>query len=234
MANEAGFKNKGIADNRSVMREIVFMEILAHRGFWKTVQEKNSFVALERAFRGGYGVETDIRDFRGELVISHDIATETAVSLDCVLQIYKELHGTGTLALNVKADGIQKLLINLLEKYQISNYFLFDMSVPELVVNKEMELRYYTRHSDVEAECVLYESADGVWMDSFYNETWLTKERIEEHLKKGKSVCIVSPELHKKEHNEVWDMLKQSGLYQYPELKLCTDYPDKAKEYFYG
>ena len=49
------------------------VEILAHRGFWKKESEKNTQIAFERAFDKGFGIETDLRDIKGEIVISHNM-----------------------------------------------------------------------------------------------------------------------------------------------------------------
>ncbi len=38
------------------------MQILSHRGYWKSIKEKNSFIAFERSFLAMHGVETDLRD----------------------------------------------------------------------------------------------------------------------------------------------------------------------------
>lgn len=209
------------------------MEILAHRGYWKHENEKNTEGALEKALCDGYGIETDLRDYNGKLVISHNIADETAQSLETLLDAYKRIGCRATLALNVKADGIQNLLVQLLEQYGISNYFLFDMSVPELIVNHSMKLKYYTRHSDVEHSCIMYEGADGVWLDSFYDDTWLSSEIVENHKAQGKKVCIVSPELHGREYLEAWNMIKQNKLHCSDLVQLCTDRPDEARRFFY-
>ena len=48
------------------------MQLLAHRGLWNRPEEKNSLQALTASFNLGIGVETDIRDCDGSLVISHD------------------------------------------------------------------------------------------------------------------------------------------------------------------
>ena len=57
------------------------LKIIAHRGFWLEKSEQNSLKAFKKAFENGFGVETDVRDFNGELVISHDIATKNALPL---------------------------------------------------------------------------------------------------------------------------------------------------------
>lgn len=101
------------------------MEIISHRGYWKTPDEKNKTVAFKRSFSLGFGTETDIRDFDGELVISHDIANQECISFDDFLNIYKMETGNNrcTLALNIKADGLQYKAKEILDKYKVDNYF---------------------------------------------------------------------------------------------------------------
>lgn len=208
------------------------MKIIAHRGYWKGESERNSIMALRRALEEGYGFESDFRDHDGRLVISHNIADESCHDAEEIFRYYKEIGCISQLAINVKADGIQNLLEKLISEYHISNYFLFDMSIPELVVNNDRGLKFYTRHSDVEEYCVMYDEADGVWLDSFYDDNWLTLEIIESHIQKGKPVCIVSPELHQKDYARVWNMLKDNNFHKNELMSLCTDIPDKAKEFF--
>ena len=46
--------------------------VLAHRGIFNCEKEKNSQRALSMALVNGFGIETDIRDLGGRIVISHD------------------------------------------------------------------------------------------------------------------------------------------------------------------
>ena len=50
------------------------MRILAHRGYWNNEAEKNTLLALKAALEKGYGFESDVRDYLGRLVVSHNIA----------------------------------------------------------------------------------------------------------------------------------------------------------------
>lgn len=210
------------------------MQILAHRGLWTTDEEKNALSALCHALEEGFGIETDLRDYKGKLVISHNVAEDSSPLVETLFSAYRASGCNAALALNVKADGIQPLLMPLLEKYSVKNYFLFDMSVPEMVVNLEKNLVYYTRHSDIEHECVLYEKAAGVWMDSFYSDAWLTAAAIQKHLDADKRVCLVSPELHDRPYRTFWHMLRENEFNQHKGITLCTDKPIEAREYFDG
>lgn len=203
------------------------MEILAHRGYWKMPAEKNSLQALSGALERGFGIESDIRDRSGRLVIAHNMADENAIDLEEVLALFagKPL----CFAMNIKADGLAAELARLLEKHPV-RYFAFDMSVPQMVEYRDAGLRFFTRQSEMEPEPVLYEDACGVWVDAFYDDRWIDKALLQKHLKSGKQVCIVSPELHGRAHTVFWERLRGWG--GLPEVYLCTDLPEEAKIYF--
>lgn len=209
------------------------MKVMAHRGLWESTDERNSLPALRRAINKGYGIETDIRDYMGRLVISHNIADSASPLLESFFIDYISVGSNVPLALNVKADGIQKELYNLIFKYEINNYFIFDMSVPEMVMYKKNEMNFFTRHSDIEEQCVLYDDAIGVWLDSFYEEEWLKADIIKKHLNDKKAVCIISSEIHGFDEKYMWDMLKKENL-ESDDIMLCTDKPEEAEAFFNG
>lgn len=88
------------------------MILLAHRGLWRTPQEKNSRQSFRDAFAGGYGVELDVRDAGGALVISHDPVDPARAPLmfGDVLADYAAAGMPGRIAINVKADGLSAMI----------------------------------------------------------------------------------------------------------------------------
>jgi len=206
------------------------MKILAHRGFWLKSDEKNTIPSFERALSSGYGIETDVRDCNGVLKISHDMPDVETLDFAAFLSLCHQ-HNNLTLALNIKSDGLQVPLRAMLAKYEITEYFLFDESVPNALVSYSKGLKIFTRQSEYEVHPTLYEESRGVWMDEF-NRHWIVRSAIEQHLQNKKQVCIVSPELHGRCHLPVWeeyqDVAKASGS----QLFLCTDYPDEARRFF--
>ncbi len=208
------------------------MEIISHRGLWKTQNEKNSKYAFEHSFSLSFGTETDIRDFNGKLVISHDIPSSHSLLFEDFLDLYNKSNCKKTLALNIKADGLQKELIIQLDKHQIQNYFVFDASIPDSISYLNMGINFFTRQSEFELNPAFYEKCDGVWLDSF-DSLWFDFTLIKNHLNFGKKVAIVSPELHNNDYKILWNLLKQNNAIMYKNLILCTDFPEKAKEYFY-
>lgn len=208
------------------------MKIIAHRGYWNNKLEQNSPFALKSALTKGYGIESDARDYRGHMVISHNIADETCEDAEEVFQWLSAYGDQYCFAINIKADGLKDFLKAYLEKYCIRNYFLFDMSVPQMVEFAEMGLRFFTRQSEYEAYPVLYEQAAGVWIDGFNRIDWITQELLTEHLSCGKEVCFVSPDLHgKADYKLFWNRLRDWDI-DFSKVLLCTDHPDEAREFF--
>ena len=150
------------------------MKILCHRGYWNDALEKNSLDALSRAIERGYGFESDVRDYRGELVISHDIANQNAPKLKDVFKLLNAVNDQFCFAINVKADGLATMLKDMLSEFGLKNYFAFDMSVPQMLWYRTTGLRFFTRQSEFEPAPALYDDATGIWLDAFYSEEWLT------------------------------------------------------------
>jgi glycerophosphoryl diester phosphodiesterase len=207
------------------------MQYLAHRGQWTDPTSKNSLSVLTLALQSGFGIETDIRDQNGILVVSHDPPKAPSLDFSQLLHEYLRAQSAQTLALNVKADGIGKLLKASLDANKIFNYFCFDMSLPESLVYRRLGLRYFTRESEHETAPLLYKEAAGVWMDQFESE-WIQPSHVRRHLDTGKQVALVSPELHGRDPISFWRILKEDTLNLEPNLMLCTDFPEKASKFF--
>jgi glycerophosphoryl diester phosphodiesterase len=208
------------------------MIILSHRGYWKNLTEKNTRSAFERSFDSGFGTETDIRDNGGNLVISHDMASNNAMLVEEFLDIYRSCGKRLHLALNIKADGLQTELKRLLFEYEVEDYFVFDMAVPDGLLYARQKFVTFTRHSEFESTPSYYDLAQGVWLDEFLDH-WITDAVIEEHLEAGKSICIVSPELHNRINSAEWEHYRElEQKIGHDRLMLCTDFPEQAQEFF--
>lgn len=205
------------------------MRIIAHRGFWKTESEKNTKVAIKRAIDSGFGFETDFRDCGGQVLISHNPPMGDEMTAEEVFKMYQDAGSQEPLALNIKADGLQDMMGDLLEKYNVTNYFFFDMSVCDTVIYTDKKLKIASRLSEFEKEMPFYKDCTTVWID-FFNSDGPTIQKVIEMLKDGKIACVVSPELHKRDYQQMWEHLKPMKGEE--RLYLCTDYPDKAREYF--
>ncbi len=207
-------------------------KIIAHRGYWKTKIEQNSIVALTNAAIQYDGFETDIRDFNEQLVVSHNIADKECTRLDCLLGKIMSSKTDTIMALNIKSDGLISILKDILKKYNIENYFAFDMSIPQQIEYLNAGLNVFARQSEFETNPTLYDKVQGIWMDGFCEDEWITQELIHEHIKNGKKVCVVSSELHnRKSFKSLWQRIKSCSI-EKDDIYICTDYPDEAKEFF--
>lgn len=210
------------------------MQFLAHRGLWKQGLKANSLDAFKKALQSGFGIEIDIRDSLGRLVISHDLPDSGSITFREFLALYRQIGKYLPLAINIKADGLKDLLGELLDEFKLNNYFVFDMSVPDARHYFKNGFRTFTRESEFEKTPSFYEQAHGVWLDEL-SQRWIDSETIKRHLDCGKEVCIVSPELHGREFKAAWGDYKQLLKdYDSDKLMLCTDYPEEAKEFFYA
>ena len=197
------------------------IRVLAHRGLWDTPEERNSFDALVGSLSLGLGVETDVRDVAGRLVVSHDPPRGTEATFADLVEAYA--GSEVPLAVNVKADGLSDALAEHLGGTGI-DWFAFDMSVPEMVRYARAALPYFTRHSDVEPDPVLYDGAVGVWLDAFASD-WFGPDEVRRHLDTGKRVVLVSPELHGRSPEPMWEWLLEFGTADDDDLLVCSDHP---------
>tara|TARA_B110000977_G_C10905473_1_gene427047 strand:- start:197 stop:844 length:648 start_codon:yes stop_codon:yes gene_type:complete len=210
------------------------MQIISHRGLWKDSSDKNKLQSLKKSFDFGFGVETDIRDFNGELVICHDIPDgykKEIIRVEELFKIYKSNHNKFSLALNIKSDGLQENLSTLLKQYDIKNYFFFDMSIPDSINYIKKDLNVFLRQSEFEKEVPFYNDIKGIWLDCF-ESIWYDRELIEKHLVNGKIICLVSEELHGRLHQPLWEKIKSWKFNLNDNIILCTDYPELANKFF--
>lgn len=172
-----------------------------------------------------YGVEVDIRSNGCDLIIHHDAFCE-GVPFKEWIKFYRH----GTLILNVKEEGLEQRLIDLMAKEQIENFFFLDQSFPFLIKTANLgETRCAVRISEYESiqtALSLVGKIDWVWIDSFlkfpigYNDY--------KNLKNASfKLCIVSPELQgRNPETEVPIManfLKTNNIFV---DAVCTKYPD--------
>lgn len=203
------------------------MRVLSHRGFWTEPSERNSLPALARSLHDGFGLETDVRDCAGRLVISHDAPLGKEAEFGQLLQLF---HNCSLpLAVNIKADGLAALVKRAMSVYSIEDWFAFDMSIPDMRSYLDERMPVFARVSEVEKVPPWIDEVAGIWFDSFSGHNYDTAT-IAGYLRAGKRVCVVSPELHKRPYRAVWADLKM--LSEEAGFMICTDHPDQAREFF--
>ena len=209
------------------------LKLLAHRGMWQSREEQNTLPALNRALQHGYGVETDIRDRNGELVICHDPADHNAPLLSEFLATYQSQGCDQVLALNIKADGLQQMLATELDRFGIRNYFVFDMSIPDTLHYLSNGFEVFMRKSELEFHPVLTKKCQGLWMDE-PSSAWFSKDELLEYTQYTGSLALVSAELHGRDQHQQWQLISDAvgQLSERQQWYLCTDFPELAERTF--
>lgn len=205
------------------------MRVLSHRGWWETLSEKNTVSAFTRSFEAGFGVETDLRDAAGVLLVSHD--PPVGGELQFVEFLGLARPNDAPLAINIKSDGLAIQVAEVLKHHANVDAFVFDMSVPDMRSYFAAGVPVFTRVSEVEQTPVWLNESAGVWLDAFDSE-WYSSEVIQGFVDLGKRVCVVSPELHGRPHRSTWESLLE--FRRTSDVLLCTDYPDDAANFFGG
>ena len=215
------------------------IEIIAHRGFWFDKFEKNSLKAFNLAIKKGFGIETDLRDLDGKFVISHDppIKTKEIIEFKNFLNIFKAKNKNLVLAINIKSDGIAKNIYDICLSEEISNFFIFDMSIPDLIYENQLGCKnLFLRLSEYEDPSLIPTEAEGLWVDFFRGK--LPKDiKLLESLNKYSKIAFVSPELHGHSvqlAEEFWLELNSfvKNNFKDKRIFLCTDYPQQAFAFF--
>ena len=141
----------------------------------------------------GHGAEIDIRSQSNDLVLHHE-PYETGTSLEAWLEDYRHQ----TLILNVKEEGLEGRVLELMARHSIDDFFFLDQSCPFLVKTARTgESRCAVRVSEfetVDTALSLAGKVQWVWVDCF-SRFPLTFQRTNTLQKKGFKLCFVSPEL---------------------------------------
>lgn len=200
-------------------------DVLAHRGIWHHAAEQNSARALRTALEQGFGLETDVRDHVGDLVISHDMPREPHLTLADVLSW--SVGRSGLIALNIKADGLGPAIKNQLERIDHPEIFAFDMSLPQARILANLGLPIAARVSEFESTEYLkkgpYIAAEHLWIDCFDSDWFLNDDNLVSALE-GRTGILISPEIHGRDFLDGWSWIRNLRVQGY-RVGLCTDYP---------
>jgi len=166
------------------------------------------------------GAEIDIRDYNGDLVVSHCYPSQENISLQDFL---KNFPRASFLAINVKSTEIEKDLKKILEQANHKKYFVFDFSIPYLRKAIKIGLICAFRLSEYEKD--LHPDCKWVWLDCFHT-IWYDENFVNYLRKDGLKVAVASPELHNRQSSN--DELEKIRKMINNDLidAICTDKPE--------
>ena len=175
-----------------------------------------------------WGVEMDIRsrlDSSGRLHVTHDPWVQ-GDDFEDWLREFRDLGIQGPLILNVKEDGLEGRILEILAASEVSNAFFLDTTIPSLVkwsiVNDES--RFAVRVSKYEPLAGAEVFAGHVrwaWVDCFARQP-LSEQTVKDAAKSFQ-VCLVSPELQGGSLHEI-----EAFSHLAPHAAaICTKHPDE-------
>lgn len=214
--------------SKKMGKDLMKHRILAHRGLWAADSEKNSNVAIALALAEGFGVEIDVRDKHGELVISHDPSVEFSPLLLNEMVAEFDASPAAWIALNIKSDGLARLFPSIKNPH-----FFFDMSFPERRNYRRIHKPIAGRLSEFETafdKSFEAESNTAVWVDSFLGDWFLDSSKLDEILQLPGCKFFVSPELHGRPHEYSWRTIQELFRLR-SDVGICTDLP---REFYAG
>ena len=190
----------------------------------KILHRINTIDSLKQTPRA-FGVEVDIRSNNNNLIMHHDPFEEGEL-----FEKWIEFFDHGTLILNVKEEGLEEPLLDLMKKHNINNFFFLDQSFPFLwkTVSRG-ESRCAVRvseYEDINTALLLEGLIDWVWVDCFTHFP-LSKKKAEQLQNAGFKLCIVSPELQgRSELSQVINFRNQIELLGIKGDAVCTKHAD--------
>lgn len=174
------------------------MIIIRHR--------RNTIAELEATDKR-YGVEVDIRSYGDLLVIHHDPFVKGILFSDWLTSFQHN-----TLILNVKEEGLEERLLDLMGQHGIEHFFFLDQSFPFLIkIAESGESRCAVRVSEFESidtALSLAGKVEWVWVDCF-SRFPLDAHSADRLVSAGFKLCLVSPELQGRSAPEEIPLLRK-------------------------
>lgn len=185
----------------------------------------NTLEALEAA-PPEFGVEMDIHGYADQLVVHHEPGV-CATAFEQWLDAYRHAF----VILNVKEEGIERRVRDLVLARGIQAFFMLDLSFPALVkMVRTGERRVAIRvseHEPAAGALSLAGRADWVWLDSFQGGLPIAPAEVHALEAGGFHICLVSPELHGRPVGEIADLQRALDAAGLSAAAVCTKYPER-------
>ena len=144
-----------------------------------------------------YGVEIDLRDYQDQIILQHDPFKDG----EC-FEEYLKNYNHGTIILNIKSEGIEYQVLELLKKYTVNNYFFLDSSFPminslSLKGEKNIALRF-SEFEGIDTLCSMAGKVNWIWVDCF-SKLPITAKNYKLLKNLNYRLCLVSPDLQKQD-----------------------------------
>lgn len=192
------------------------LQIIAHR--------RNSIAEL-KSTDCSLGIEVDVRLNNSQIICQHD-PLEAGESFSEWISFYKH----GTLIINVKEEGLEDLILEILRDNGITDFFFLDQSFPFLFRKATQGLHKsavrVSEYESVNTALNLAGLVDWVWVDIF-SKFPLDADEIKNLKQGGFKLCVVSPELHgRSDERLVYELQALFASLEFEPDAICTKRAD--------
>ncbi|MDB9467313.1 hypothetical protein [Dolichospermum circinale] len=221
------------------------VEILAHRCNinGQDFSRENRAKACKECLNLGFGLELDVRNYKGNLYAKHDpVISDKEQAWAKIIEIIDD-YPQLPIAINIKDTGHENYLVETISKLNKFKVFLFDL---ELVVGIEkyelLSSIYKSLDSTIEIairvsdrgetlERAIASKSTVVWLDEF-DSFWVSQEVVQKLSIAGKRVYAVAPDLHK--HSAKISITRCQEFVAWNVAGICTDYPIMLRDFLKG
>ena len=176
-----------------------------------------------------YGVEIDLRSNNKTIYLHHDPYIKGELFSKWIKHYDHKL-----LVLNVKEEGLEEQILKILKKNKVTNFFFHDQTFSTILKNMNhtnVSIRF-SEYEGLKKMNILFNKIKWLWVDNF------TKINLEKKFflflkKKDVKICIVSPELVKKERiKEINNIISKLKINNLKIDAVCTKQPKLLLKYF--
>ena len=145
------------------------------------------------------GAEIDVRIHKRELVLSHDPFCDGIKLIDWIKSFNYQL-----LIINVKEEGLEKSILEIINKSNVKNFFILDETIPFIIrfcnngfSNFGLRIsKWESFESAIKIIKNVIKKPEWIWLDTFDGEIPISINQMENLKEIGMKICLVSPELH--------------------------------------
>tara|TARA_X000001036_G_scaffold436152_1_gene478745 strand:+ start:189 stop:785 length:597 start_codon:yes stop_codon:yes gene_type:complete len=173
-----------------------------------------------------FGVEIDLRSNNKDIYLHHDPFKKGELFKNWIKSFKHKI-----IVLNVKEEGLEKKIINILSFNKKIKYFFHDQTFSTLLKNMShtnVSIRY-SEYEELKNKKKLFKKIKWIWIDHFTKFT--LDKKFYKFLKKNKTkIAIVSPELVNIRHvSKIKKLIKILKSRKYNIDAVCTKKPNLWK-----
>lgn len=170
-----------------------------------------------------FGAEIDLRSEKNKIYLHHDPFVKGVI-----FEKWLKNYNHKIIVLNVKEEGLEKKVLQILKKNKIKNFFFHDQTFSSMLKTAKftkVSIRL-SEFEEIKNFKDILKRVKWIWIDHF-TKLELSKKNYNLIKKNKAKICIVSPELvsklnFKKKISKIKNFIKKNN---YIIDAVCTKYP---------